>query len=73
MLWAKDKMLVEFHKVEHSKKEVRSKGHFPKWKEENAKKKFLLKNENKNFYTHCEISGHWNDKCWKLHPELRSK
>jgi hypothetical protein len=24
----------------------------------------------KNFYHHYNLSGHWDAKCWKLHPEL---
>jgi hypothetical protein len=38
-----------------------------------GKKDSTLKNKGKNFCTHCNMSGHWNDKCWKLHPQLRKK
>ena len=24
----------------------------------------------KKFFTHCNISGHWVEKCWKLFPQL---
>lgn len=29
--------------------------------------------KHENFYTHCNISGHWIEKCWKLHPQLHPK
>ena len=27
----------------------------------------------KKFCTHCNLSGHWVDKCWKLHLEMGPK
>ena len=27
----------------------------------------------RNFCTHCNLSGHWTNKCWKLHLELGPK
>jgi hypothetical protein len=26
-----------------------------------------------NYCTHCEMSGHWIGKCWKVHPQLHPK
>ena len=26
-----------------------------------------------DYCTHCDMSGHWVDKCWKLHPQLCPK
>jgi hypothetical protein len=26
-----------------------------------------------NYCTHCNMIGHWIEKCWKLHPELGPK
>jgi hypothetical protein len=28
---------------------------------------------NKNFFHHCKLSGHWEAKCWQLHPELHPR
>ena len=72
-LKANDKMLATFQKNEHSKKESRNKGPFPKQKEEKAKKRLASKIGNKKFCTTCKMGGHWNDKCWRLHLELQSK
>jgi hypothetical protein len=36
-------------------------------------KEILLKEKRRNYCTHCEISGHWEKKCWKLHPEIRQR
>jgi len=33
----------------------------------------LLKEKQMNYCTHCEMSGHWIGKCWKVHPQLRPK
>ncbi|GLJ49506.1 hypothetical protein SUGI_1049070 [Cryptomeria japonica] len=34
-------------------------------------KKVKMHEKIQNFCNHCQISGHWIEKCWKLHPELR--
>jgi hypothetical protein len=36
-----------------------------------GKKDSTLNNKGNNSCTHCNMSGHWNDKCWKFHLELR--
>jgi hypothetical protein len=28
---------------------------------------------NKKFFHHCNLSGHWEAKCWRLHPELHPR
>jgi hypothetical protein len=56
-----------------SKKEERSKGHFPKKNRGNDKKGLWFQDRNKNLCTHCGMSGHWIEKCWTLHPQLRPK
>jgi len=28
---------------------------------------------NKNFFHHCNLSGHWEAKCWQIHPELHPR
>ena len=33
----------------------------------------LSANKRKLFCTHCKMHGHGNERCWKLHPKLRSK
>jgi hypothetical protein len=32
-----------------------------------------LNGKRRNFCNFCKISGHWEKKCWKLHPEIRHK
>ena len=33
-----------------------------------------LSTSKRKFYcTHCEMHGHGNERCWKLHPKLHSK
>jgi hypothetical protein len=34
-------------------------------------KEILLNGKRRNYCSHCNLSGHWEKKCWKLHPELR--
>jgi hypothetical protein len=34
-------------------------------------KEILLKGTRRNYCSHCDLSGHWEKKCWKLHPQLR--
>jgi hypothetical protein len=36
-------------------------------------KEIMLKEKQRNYCTHCEMSGHWIGKCWKVHPQLRPK
>ena len=31
---------------------------------------FVPRDAHKNLCTHCNISGHWVEKCWKLNPQL---
>ncbi|GLJ33555.1 hypothetical protein SUGI_0674730 [Cryptomeria japonica] len=39
--------------------------------ESSMKKKVKTHGKIQNFCNHCQISGHWIEKCWKLHPELQ--
>jgi hypothetical protein len=32
-----------------------------------------LNGKRKNFCSYCNISGHWEKKCWKLHLEIHHK
>jgi hypothetical protein len=32
-----------------------------------------LNGKRRNFCDYCKISGHWEKKCWNLHPEIRHK
>lgn len=52
------------------KKEERRKYNSPIQNEENGKKGSLSKRVGNNYCTHCSMSGHWVDRCWKLHPQL---
>jgi hypothetical protein len=36
-------------------------------------KEIMLKEKQRNYCTHCEMSGHWIGKCWKVHPQLHPK
>jgi hypothetical protein len=36
-------------------------------------KKIRLKEKKRNYFTDCEMSGHWIGKCWKVHPQLCPK
>ena len=33
----------------------------------------LLMGKHKNFYSHCSMNAHQNEKCWKIHPDLSPK
>jgi hypothetical protein len=33
-------------------------------------KDILLKGKRRNYCSHCNLSGHFEKKCWKLHPEI---
>jgi hypothetical protein len=52
-----------------TRKEVRSKDYSPKLNVEHDKKEL----RSNNYCTHCNMSGHWIERCWKLHPQLRIK
>jgi hypothetical protein len=38
-----------------------------------GKKDLSSKNMGKNHCTHCNMSGHRMEKCWKLHPQIHPK
>jgi hypothetical protein len=44
-----------------------------KWKEGKDKKKTTTSQQCKNPINHCNIDGHTEEKCWKLHLELNLK
>ena len=48
-------------------KEERGKYHYPSENVENGKKGLLSKKMGNNYCTHCNVSGHWVEKCWKFH------
>ena len=37
------------------------------------KKTTAIENQCKNPSNHCNIDGHTEEKCWKMHPELKPK
>jgi hypothetical protein len=56
-----------------SKNEESYKDHFPRQNEKSSKKGSLSKKVDSNYCAHCEISGHWIDKCWKIHTQLNPR
>jgi hypothetical protein len=36
-------------------------------------KEIMLKVKRRNYCNHCEMSGHWIGKCWKVHPQICPK
>jgi hypothetical protein len=53
-----------------TKKEARHEEYLPS---PHGKKGSLSKSMGKNYCTHCNMSGHQMEKCWKLHPQLHLK
>ena len=65
----------------HTRKEWVKKTDFPTRREtkknENVLNPPIMKTrwngKRSNFCNFCKISGHWEKKCWKLHPEIRQE
>jgi hypothetical protein len=49
--------------------ETKKKPHLPSPSVRNA----WLNGKRRNFCSYCKINGHWEKKCWKLHPEICHK
>lgn len=69
-----------YHSHNHSVKKCQQRKELLECGNETRKKNSLLgsktmssSSKHKNLCTHCNISGHWVEKCWKLHPQLHPR